>query len=128
MGNYLRKGDPDWGWEFRCEDFVFARLDEARAAAETLDGDARQAELDRAESLRRIAGWHSAYVDSEGRSHARCFTCDPVNGFPCTTMRNLANIWRRHPDYVAGWADEGDFLADVIELGGFRRAFFAKAD
>ncbi|MGP4027130.1 hypothetical protein [Actinomadura sp. 3N407] len=128
MGNYLREGDPDWGWEFRCEDFIFARLDAARAAAETLDGDARQAEHGRISSLRRIAAWHSTYVDREGHSHARCFTCEPGHGFPCTTMRNLAGLWRSHPDYVPEWTDEGCFLADVIELGGFRRAFLATAD
>lgn len=127
MGEHLREGDPNWGWEFHCEDFVFARLDEMQAAAEDLDGAARQAMLDQVESLRRIAAWHSTYVDDAGHSHARCFSCEPSHGFPCTTMRNLANIWRRHPDYVAGWADEGSFLADVIESQGFRRAYLAKA-
>ncbi|WP_143220889.1 hypothetical protein [Actinomadura sp. CNU-125] len=127
MGNYLREGDPDWGWEFRCEDFIFARLDEDRASADKLDSAARQAERDRIGSLRRIAGWHSTYVDQEGRSHARCFTCEPSHGFPCTTLRNLAGLWRAHPDYIPGWTDEGTFLADVFELGGFRRAFLAKA-
>jgi hypothetical protein len=124
--DYLQEGDPDWGWEFRCEDFVFARLDQERVAAEALTGDARQAALDRVESLRRIAAWHSTYVDREGRSAARCFTCEPGHGFPCATMRDLAAIWRTHPDYLPGWAGTGDsFLADVIREGGFRRAYLA---
>lgn len=126
MSTHLLPGDPDWGWEFVCEDFVFARLTEMRDAAQELPADARQAELDRVRSLWRIAGWHSTYVDDQGRSHARCFTCEPGHGFPCTTMRNLAGLWRSHPEYRKGWTDEGAFLSDVFEHGGFRRAYLAK--
>lgn len=124
-GDYLLEGDPDWGWEFAAEDFVFARLDEDKREAEKLDGDAHAAALGKVESLRRIAAWHSCYVDAEGRSHARCFTCDPVHGFPCTTMRNLASLWRPHPGFRSGWLDDGDFLSGVIAAGGFRNEYLA---
>lgn len=125
-GSHLTRGHPEWGWEFHCEDFVFARLDEEHAEAEALAGADRQAALNRVSSLRRAAAWHSAYVDGEGLSWARCYTCEPSHGFPCTTMRNLASVWQAHPDFRPGWADNGDFLADVITHGGFRRAFEAK--
>lgn len=114
---YLSPDDPDWGWEFRCEDFVFARIDEYAREGAAL-----------AEELRRIAAWHSCYVDNGGHSWARCFTCAPSHGFPCTTMRSLASIWREHPDYRPGWAETGEFLADVIALGGFRRAYLARKE
>jgi hypothetical protein len=127
MTDYLHEGDPDWGWEFRCEDFVFARLNELRDSAEELAGPARQAVLNRADGLRRIAGWHSTYVDDEGRSRARCFTCDASFGFPCVTMRALATMWRTHEGFLPGWGHEGDaFIADAIEMGGFRNAYLAK--
>jgi hypothetical protein len=121
--NYLHKGDPDWGWEFRAEDFVLARLDQERAAADELTGADLEAVHNRVASLKRIVAWHSTYVDRDGRSHARCFTCEPSHGFPCTTMRNLASIWRDHPDFVSAWLDEGTFLADVFAAGTFRNAF-----
>lgn len=118
---YLAPGDPDWGWEFRCEDFVFARIDEETSSADGLPDTALDA-------LRRIAAWHSTYVDRDGRSAARCFTCEPSYGFPCTTMRSLASIWHRHSDYLPGWAETGDYLDDVIQEGGFRRAYLARKD
>lgn len=123
---YLSRDDPEWGWEFWCEDFVFARLDEEHADVELLPGGARQPARNRIESLRRIAAWHSTYVDDKGLSWARCFTCDGSHGFPCTTMRGLAAIWRDHTDFRPGWADNGDFLADVIAAGGFRRAYLSR--
>ena len=43
--------DPSWRWEFRCEDFVYARLAEAQTDAEALPpGQARETELNRIEA------------------------------------------------------------------------------
>lgn len=118
MPDHLLPGDPNWGWEFGCEDFVFARLDEATKTGSLPPSGVA--------SLRTIAAWHSTYVDGEGRSWGRCFTCAPSHGLPCTTMRALASIWRDHGDYRPGWADTGTFLADVIGAGGFRREYLDK--
>ncbi len=124
-GTHLRPGGPDWGWEFACERFVFARLDEERAAATT---DARRGQVD---ALRMMAAWHSCYVNEDGESWARCFTCEAANGFPCTTLCCLAMLWKTHPDFRTFWDQYGPdrnsgFLADVIEHGGFGNAWLAK--
>ncbi|MFD8384320.1 hypothetical protein ACFV2X_38360 [Streptomyces sp. NPDC059679] len=97
--------DPNWRWEFRCEDFVYARLAEAQVAAEALPpGPARDAELNRVDSLYLIASQHNIWVDSRGRSAGRCITCKPSDGgVPCLTMTGLARLWRTHPDYQPGW-------------------------
>jgi hypothetical protein len=127
MSDFLEEGNPDWGWEFVAEDFVFARLREEREAAETLPAAERSAVLNRVEGLWSIACWHSAYLDSDGKSRGRCFTCDLTNGFPCSTMCGLAKIWRNHGDFQEFWGRRQDhWLEDVFKEGGFRRAFLAK--
>ncbi|MFJ7023176.1 hypothetical protein ACIQUW_32920 [Streptomyces sp. NPDC101117] len=96
--------DPAWRWEFRCEDFVYARLADAQTTADTMPpGPAREAELNRIDSLYLIAGQHNIWVDSRGRSHAACVTCTAAAGVPCTTMRGLARLWRQHPGYRPAW-------------------------
>ncbi|MEV5915760.1 hypothetical protein AB0M00_43620 [Streptomyces chartreusis] len=101
--------DPHWRWEFRCEDFVYARLADAQTAAEQLPaGDARDAELNRIDSLYLIADQHNIWIDARGRSHAACVTCTATAGVPCTTMCGLARLWRNHPDYQPGWNDSID--------------------
>ncbi|MFF1444157.1 hypothetical protein [Streptomyces sp. NPDC058295] len=103
--------DPNWRWEFRCEDFVYARLAEAdKTADETLlPGPAQNAELNRIDSLYLIASQHNIWVDFRGRSAGRCITCKPSDGgVPCLTMTGLARIWRTHPDYVPGWNESVD--------------------
>ncbi|WP_448334019.1 hypothetical protein [Streptomyces sp. DSM 41534] len=97
--------DPNWRWEFRCEDFVYARLAEAQTVAEEMPpGEAREAELNRVDSFYLIASEHNIWVDSRGRSAGRCITCTPAaGGVPCLTMTGLARLWRRHPNYVPGW-------------------------
>jgi hypothetical protein len=124
--------DPAYLWEFRAEDFVHARLDEDKAAAEARpEGDEREAELDRILTLRLIAGEHSIYVDGDGRNHARCYTCEPAYGLPCSTMCRLTRLWRHHPDYVADWnrsldnpryqTPGTDRSVRTALLGGFRK-------
>ncbi|MFF9003614.1 hypothetical protein ACF1GW_38615 [Streptomyces achromogenes] len=102
--------DPAWRWEFRCEDFVYARLAEAQTAAEQLPaGEARDTELGRIDSLYLIASQHNIWVDSRGRSAGRCITCRPSDGgVPCLTMTGLARLWRQHPDYQTGWNEAVD--------------------
>lgn len=97
--------NPAWRWEFRCEDFVYARLAEAQTAAEQMPpGPAQDAELNRIDSLYLIASQHNIYVDMRGRSAGRCITCRPSDsGVPCLTMTGLARLWRQHPDYQPGW-------------------------
>lgn len=130
------RGDPNWLWEFRAEDFVHARLDEEKAAAEALADDAeRELALNRVHCLRLIAGEHSIYVDHDGRNHCRCITCEPTHGVPCTTMCRLARMWRHHPDYVAGWNRSIDdprhrthiteSFVRTAELGGYRKEYEA---
>lgn len=132
--DYLAPGDPDHGWEFRAEDFVYARLAEELAAAQAMPaGPARDAAVIRVESLRLAVTLHAAYVDHDGRSWARCYTCEPHNGFPCSTMRFFTRMWRGHPDYRPGWNDTLDGgdgpswwqaeMARVAERGGFRNDF-----
>ena len=97
--------DPNWRWEFLCEDFVYARLAEAQTAAETMPpGPAQAQELNRIDSLYLIASQHNIWVDFRGRSAGRCITCKPSDGgVPCLTMTGLARLWRHHPDYRPGW-------------------------
>lgn len=102
--------DPNWRWEFRCEDFVYARLAEAELAAVCMPiGNAKTAELNRIDSLYLIASQHNIWVDSRGRSSGRCIICTPADGgVPCLTMTGLARLWRHHPDYVPGWNEAVD--------------------
>jgi hypothetical protein len=102
--------DPAWRWEFRVEDFVYARLAEAQTAAEAMPpGEAREAELNRIDSLYLIANQHNIWIDARGRSSASCITCTPAaGGVPCYTIRGLARLWRTHPLYVPGWNEHID--------------------
>ncbi|WP_329126124.1 hypothetical protein [Streptomyces sp. NBC_01353] len=103
--------DPAWRWEFRCEDFVYARLaEEDRRADQTmLPGPAQDQALNRIDSLYLIASQHNIWVDFRGRSAGRCITCKPSDGgVPCLTMTGLARLWRHHPDYRPGWNDAID--------------------
>ena len=101
--------DPVYRWEFRCEDFVYARLAEAQQAAETMPpGDVREAELSRIDSLYLIANEHNIWIDARGLSSAVCVTCGGSAGTPCTTMRGLARLWSTHPDYRPGWNEHID--------------------
>ena len=133
---HLAAGDPDFGWEFRAEDFVHARLREDLADAEAMpSGVARDQAVIRTESLRLAVVQHSPYVDRHGQSWARCITCDPANGFPCSTMRFFTRMWRHHPDYRPGWNDSLDGASGpsdwsreqlrLAELGGYRNEFLA---
>jgi hypothetical protein len=102
--------DPAWRWEFRCEDFVYARLAEDQQAAEQLPpGPDRDAELNRIDSLYLIASQHNIWVDARGRSAGSCIICRPSEGgVPCYTMRGLARLYRTHPDYLPGWNEHID--------------------
>ena len=102
--------DPNWRWEFRCEDFVYARLAEAHRTADQtmLPGPAQDAELNRIDSLYLIANEHNIWIDARGRSSAACVTCGGAAGTPCTTMRGLARLWSTHPDYRPGWNESID--------------------
>ncbi|MFG2970835.1 hypothetical protein ACGFZS_46960 [Streptomyces sp. NPDC048288] len=97
--------DPAWRWEFRCEDFVYARLADAQTAAEQLPpGPARDTELHRVDSLYLIASQHNIWVDARGQSAGRCITCLIADGgVPCLTMTGLARLFHQHPDYKPGW-------------------------
>ena len=109
--------DPAWRWEFRCEDFVYARLADDQNAADTLpDGPARDAELNRIDCLYLIAADHNIWIDSRGQSAGRCITCTiSGSGVPCQTMRGLARLYRTHPDYVPAWNENID---DPGQRGG----------
>lgn len=115
--------DPAWRWEFRGEDFVYARLAEAQTAAEHLPAsEARETELNRIDSLYLIASQHNIWIDARGRSHAACLTCGGAAGVPCTTMCGLARLWRTHPDYVPAWNQtidnprhRGSIYADYVK-------------
>lgn len=102
--------DPNWRWEFRCEDFVYARLAEAQQAAEQMPpGPDRDTELNRIDSLYLIASQHNISVSLRGQSAGRCITCKPSDGgVPCLTMTGLARLWRHNPDYRPGWNDAVD--------------------
>ncbi len=97
--------DPNRGWEFRCEDFVYARLAEAQQAADQMPpGPARDAEHHRIDTLYYIADDHNIWIDARGQSAARCITCTPAgSGVPCQTIRGLARLWPTHPDYLRDW-------------------------
>ncbi|MFE9461625.1 hypothetical protein [Streptomyces californicus] len=132
---YLTETDPDFGWEFRAEDFVYARLAEELSAADRIEEPARQQEVDRIESLRLAVSLHATYVDPDGKSRACCYTCSGSNGFPCSTMRFFTRMWRHHPDYRPGWNETVDGpdgptwwsrdMMRVAERGGFRNDFLA---
>lgn len=111
--------DPAWRWEFRCEDFVYARLADAQTAADQLPpGPDRDTELGRIDSLYLIANEHNIWIDARGRSHAACVTCTATSGVPCTTMRGLARLFRDHPDYQPGWnenIDDPRYRSNVYE-------------
>lgn len=102
--------DPAWRWEFRCEDFVYARLTEAHTDAEQMPpGPDRDDLLNHVDSLYLIASQHNIWIDARGQSAGRCITCAPsAGGVPCYTMRGLARLWRHHPDYVPGWNEHID--------------------
>lgn len=102
--------DPAWRWEFRCEDFVYARLADAQGSAEELpEGADRDQILSDIDSLYLIGSQHNIWVDFRGRSAARCITCPPASGgVPCLTITGLARLWRDHPDYQPGWNDAVD--------------------
>lgn len=102
--------DPAWRWEFRCEDFVYARLAERQKTAETMPpGPARDDELNQIDSLYLIASQHNIAVSLRGQSAGRCMTCKPSDGgVPCLTMTGLARLWRHHPDYRPGWNEAVD--------------------
>ncbi|MEV6165781.1 hypothetical protein AB0L71_28480 [Streptomyces sp. NPDC052052] len=134
---YLRKTDPDFGWEFYAEDFVYARLQEELTAAKELPaGPARDQAVDRVLSLRMAVTQHATYVGKDGKSWARCFTCHGSNGFPCSTMRFFTRMWRHHPAYRPGWNETWDQatgpsnwtqdMLRVAERGGFRNDFLAE--
>jgi hypothetical protein len=133
---YLQSDDPDFGWEFNAEDFVYARLREELAEAKALpSGLARDAAVDRVLSLRMVVTQHACYVTTDGYSRARCFTCHGSEGFPCTTLRYITRMWRHHPDYESGWNDTWDhpegpsgWTQDMLRVagrGGFRNDFLA---
>lgn len=134
---YLQESDLNFGWEFTAEDFVYARLTEEMSVADALPaGLSREAAVDRVASLRMAVTLHAAYVDGDGRSWARCFTCHPSNGFPCSTMRAFTRMWRNHPDYRPGWNDTwdgpsgpSDWTQDMLRVsaaGGFHNDFLAR--
>lgn len=119
-------------WEFRAEDFVFARLDDEHAATQAMASDVdRDAALHWIDCLRLVAAMHCIYVDGDGKNWCRCFTCGPEHGVPCVTILRLARIWRDHPDYQPGWNYSADHdhgttraaRSDVerARAGGFRK-------
>lgn len=97
--------DPNWRWEFHCEDFVYARLAEDHDSANQMPpGPERDQALGQIDSLYLIASEHNIYVDARGQSAGRCITCSPAGGgVPCLTITGLARLWRDHPDYRPGW-------------------------
>lgn len=134
---YLSADDPDFGWEFAAEDFVYARLAEDLATAERLPDPAdRKQTINHVQSLRLAVTLHSTYVDKGGRSHACCSTCHGSEGFPCSTLRFFTRMWRHHPDYQPGWNETMDGpdgpswwsrdITRVAERGGFRNDFLAE--
>lgn len=109
--------DPNWRWEFRVEDFVYARLAEAQTTAEAMPpGPERDFALNGVDSLYLIANQHNIWIDARGRSSGSCITCTPAaGGVPCYTIRGLARLWRQHPDYRPGWNEHID---DPRQQGG----------
>lgn len=104
------ENDPAYRWEFRCEDFVYARLAEAQTEAEQMPtGEVREAELNRIDSLYLIAADHNIWVDARGNSAGRCITCTVSgSGVPCQTIRGLARLYRTHPAYRPAWNENID--------------------
>jgi hypothetical protein len=102
--------DPAYKWEFRCEDFVYARLAEQQTLADQMPpGPARDQALNHIDTLYLIASQHNIWVSMRGQSAGRCITCSPADGgVPCHTIRGLARLWRTHPDYRPGWNDHVD--------------------
>lgn len=94
----LDRDDPDWGWEFVLEEFVLERLREDEDAAGQLPEPEREAALVRVRALRRILAAHAIYIGSDKKNWCRCYTCEPVHGVPCLTLRALATTWVTHPD------------------------------
>lgn len=129
----LPTDDPNWGWEFRYEDFVYARIcEEAKVASELPQGPARHAATVRLDGLRTLLSEHSIYVDTSGHNYGRCFTCAPVHGIPCTTVIALAQLWPGHCDspVPANWAPKGEpgsFWEKIFAAGTHRRKFEARA-
>lgn len=139
------RDDPNWGWEFVVEDFVYARLTEEQAAADRMPaGPEREGSLARVAALRELLAEHSIYVTppdtpeqarlraveesyglrtmAAGVSAGRCYTCSPTSGVPCVTVTALARIWIGHPDFPASWRDHGNRSnGDVVAAGTFRR-------
>jgi len=115
------RDDPRWGWEFTVENFVFARLDDDRAAADTLTDQAdREHAHARIAALRHLAALHSIYVGADGENWCRCFSCEPGSGVPCATIRLLAQQWSQHPDLPdAATGPVISSLDDVAAAGGF---------
>lgn len=139
------RDDPNWGWEFRVEDFVYARLCDDQNAAEHLPASAdREAALNRVAALREALAEHSIYVtppdtpeqaesrafreslgihtQAAGTSAGRCYTCPSISGVPCATVMALARIWIGHPDFPHDYQrnrSRGD--RQVVEAGTFRR-------
>jgi len=113
--------DPNWGWEFHTEDFVFARLEEDAEAAQELPDSVRSHALAINAGMRGILAEHSIYVRDD-QSAGRCYTCSPIHGVPCTTLLALARIWRSHPDAPQWLAQDGNHPdPDVVRAGTWRR-------
>lgn len=131
------RDDPNWGWEFVAEDFVYARLTEDQAAAQQLHpGPARDAAFAQNTALRELLAEHSIYVTAPdrdpalervsgipaGTSTGRCYTCEPSSGAPCVTVAALARIWIHHPDFPEAYRTHGNRgNRDVVAAGTFRR-------
>ncbi len=139
------RDDPNWGWEFRVEDFVYARLNEDQEVAYRLpEGPDRHAAIARVAALRELLAEHSIYVTPPdtparaelraaegcygihtmpgGTSAGRCYTCEATSGVPCVTVTALARIWVDHPDFPASHRDHHNRgNADVVAAGTFRR-------
>lgn len=139
------RDDPNWGWEFMVEDFVYARLTEDQVTASRLpEGPDRKAAVARVAALREVLAEHSIYVTPPdtpeharsreveeqyglrtmpgGASAGRCYTCDAACGVPCVTVTALARVWVDHPDFPAAHRDHRNRgNADVVAAGTFRR-------
>jgi hypothetical protein len=119
--NYSHPGEDNWGWEFRIEDFVYARICDDEATAAGLPDTARTATLNYLGGLRRVLAEHSIYV-SGTRSWGRCYTCEPASGVPCVTIIGVARIWATHPDAPTWLADRSrPAITDLLAAGTYRR-------
>lgn len=118
---FLPAGHPDHGWEYRLERFVVARIDEDVASG------ALPAAM--ADALRCVVAVHSSYVNVAGRSYGRCYTCEPVHGVPCATLRSLAAAWGDHPDHPyasATYSHHVVSFADLYAAGTWERLYDAR--